>query len=269
MNTKKTILIILLLMIAVDAGAGMTGEDVLVEYNRANEYFRRANESSQDPQNAQKLYEKAILSYEKAISEGGIENPKLYYNLANSYLLSNNIAKAILNYRRAEKLDPSDANIQKNLAFARSGRVDKVKVRTEKRVLQTLFFWHYDLSAKTRFIISCLSFAVLALCLTAMLWFGRFAWGKVVTTIMAVVLICCFSSVLVETMQSSKNIPGVITAQEVIARQGDSDNYPQSFKDPLHAGTEFELIESRTGWMHIRLSDDSDAWIPDTSAELI
>lgn len=104
---------------------------------------------------------------------------------------------------------------------------------------------------------------------TIMLWFGRFAWGKVVTTVMAIVLICCFSSVLIETIQSSKNIPGVIMAEQVIARQGDSDNYPQSFKYPLHAGTEFELIESRTGWLHIRLSDNSDAWIPNTSADLI
>jgi tetratricopeptide (TPR) repeat protein len=269
MNTKKNILIILLLIMAVDAGARLTGDDIFAEYNRANESFRKANESSHDPQNAQKLYEKAILSYEKIINEGRIHNPKLYYDLANSYLLSNNIAKAILNYRRAEKLDPSDANIQKNLAFARSSRIDKVKLQTEKRVLRTLFFWHYDFSIKTRFVISCLSFGIVALCLTAMLWFGRFAWGKVVTTIMAIVLICCFSSVITETIQSSKNIPGVITTEQVIARQGDSDNYPQSFKYPLHAGTEFELIESRTGWLHIRLSDNSDAWIPDTSADLI
>ncbi|MBN1457308.1 MAG: tetratricopeptide repeat protein [Sedimentisphaerales bacterium] len=269
MNAKKNILIILLLIMAVDAGARLTGDDFFAEYNRANESFRRANESSGDPQEAQKLYEKAILSYEKIINEGRIQNSKLYYNLANSYLLSNNIAKAILNYRRAEKLDPSDANIQKNLAFARSRRIDKVKLQTEKRVLHTLFFWHYDFSIKTRFIISSVSFAIVALCLTAMLWFGRFAWGKVITTIITIMLICCFSSVLIETIQSSKNIPGVIIAEEVIARQGDSDNYPQSFKDPLHAGTEFELIESRTGWLHIRLADNSDAWIPNTSADLI
>jgi hypothetical protein len=54
-----------------------------------------------------------------------------------------------------------------------------------------------------------------------------------------------------------------------MARQGDAASYPPSFKDPLHSGTEFILIEKRTGWFHIKLSDDSDGWIPETSAEII
>ena len=45
--------------------------------------------------------------------------------------------------------------------------------------------------------------------------------------------------------------------------------YPASFKDPLHAGTEFDLLEQRPGWFHITLSDDNEGWIPDNSAEII
>ena len=58
-------------------------------------------------------------------------------------------------------------------------------------------------------------------------------------------------------------------AEEVVARQGDGKNYSPSFKDPLHAGTEFDVIETRPGWIHIKLFDDSDGWIPDKSAEMI
>jgi SH3-like domain-containing protein len=56
---------------------------------------------------------------------------------------------------------------------------------------------------------------------------------------------------------------------EVIAYQGDGQNYPPSFKAPLNAGTEFELIERRPGWFHIKLADGSEGWISQTSAELI
>jgi len=67
----------------------------------------------------------------------------------------------------------------------------------------------------------------------------------------------------------ANRICGVITARQIVARQGDGQNYPASFKEPLHAGTEFDLLERRVGWLHIKLSDDSDTWIPDNSAELI
>jgi len=46
-------------------------------------------------------------------------------------------------------------------------------------------------------------------------------------------------------------------------------NYPPSFKEPLHEGTEFNLLEKRSGWFHIKLFDGSEGWIPDDSAETI
>jgi hypothetical protein len=84
-----------------------------------------------------------------------------------------------------------------------------------------------------------------------------------------VLTICFLTSLIVESGLQAHRTGGVITIKEVIARQGDSQNYPQSFKDPLHEGTEFYLLEHRPGWLHIKLFDDSDGWIPDNAAELI
>jgi hypothetical protein len=198
-----------------------------------------------------------------------VHNAKLYYNLANAYLLKEDVGRAILNYRRAAALDGSDLNIQKNLTFARSQRIDKVDVATQKRVLETLFFWHYDFSLRTKFLLACLSFAALCLALTGAVWLGR---GPVTTTgaVLAGVLLLCFlTSLGIETHRQANTRSGVITTQQIVARQGDGPNYPPSFKDPLHAGTEFELLEHRPGWLHIRLSDGTDAWIPDDTAGLV
>ena len=76
-------------------------------------------------------------------------------------------------------------------------------------------------------------------------------------------------SVAVDVHRNSTNNHGVITAESVIARQGDSENYPTSFTDPLHAGTEFDILESRGQWLHIRLANAAQAWIPANSAETI
>lgn len=247
----------------------LSAERIYSLFNQANEAFRRANSITNDPGQAARLYETAILCYEKIINDGGIKNPKLYYNLGNAYFLKEDIGRAILNYRRAGRLDKSDANIQKNLSFARSRRIDKVGLQTEKRVLQTLFFWHYDFSIKTKFVLSCVFFAILCISLTIILWFGRNAPATTTAVICGILLACFIVSVVLDARSQKRMVCGVITAEEVVARQGDGQNYAASFKAPLHTGTEFDLLERRAGWFHIRLFDGSEGWIPETGAELI
>jgi len=246
-------------------------KDRLIDlFDQANQAFRQANATT-DSDEAGKLYEKAILSYESIISQGRIQNAKLFYNLGNAYFLKEDIGKAILNYRRAERLDGSDRDIRKNLEFARSRRIDKITPKTQERVLETLFFWHYDFSLRTKFTLACLFFAAACICVTAIIWLGRIRRGGLTAAaVVAGVLMLCFAvSVAVESRHATAVVCGVITAQEVVARQGDGQSYPESFKDPLHSGTEFDLLEHRPGWLYIELPDDSDGWIPDNCAELI
>lgn len=245
----------------------LSREELHALLNEANAAFQQANAAG-DSDAGRQLYDKAILLYEKIIDQSGVRNAGLYYNLANAYLLKDDIGRAILNYRRAERLDRSDLNIKKNLTFARGRRVDRVETAAPKRVLETLFFWHYDLSLHTRFLLACLGFASLCLCGTAMIWRGRGLASAAVGALSAVLVLSLLVSILVEMRRQSGERFGVIVVAAVEARQGDGPNYPPSFKDFLHAGTEFDLIEQRPGWLHIRLSDDADAWVPEDAAEL-
>ncbi len=255
--------------LVVPVGAELSAEQMYSLLNQANEAFRQANSITDEASRADKLYEKAILSFEKIINEGKIENAKLYYNLGNAYFLKGDIGRAILNYRRAEKLDSADANIKKNLSFARSRRVDKVQVKTEKRILRTLFFWHYDFSMKSKFVITCILFAAVCIGLTIIIWLGRSVPAVGVTVICGILMICFLGSLVLESRDRAVKICGVITTEQVVARQGDGQNYPASFTDPLHSGLEFDVLERRGGWLHIALSDGSDGWIPENSASLI
>ena len=250
------------------AGAALTPEQRSVLFTEGNEAFRLGNAEA-DPTQRRLQYDQAILRFEKIIQAGEIQNPKLYYNLANACLLNDQIGKAILNYRRALRLDESDTDIQKNLAFARTRRIDRVAVQTEKKVLQTLFFWHYDVPLSARFFLMCLSFGLS--CVMGMVMVLRgFSSQRAVLGVLGGILVLSFlGSVLIEVTQQNQTAEGVILAEEVIARQGDGNNYPPSFKDPLHAGTEFVLLEARSSWMQIRLSDGSEGWIPSQAAESI
>ncbi|MBN1816050.1 MAG: tetratricopeptide repeat protein [Sedimentisphaerales bacterium] len=250
-------------------GATMKEQDLYSLFRQANDAFRQANNSTDDPEAAGQLYQEAILGYESIMEQGGIRNAGLFYNLANAYLLRDDIGRAILNYRRALALDPTDPEIQKNLMFARSQRVDQVQIRARKKVLQRLFFWHYDFSARSRFVVACASFACFCLALTVRIWWPGVPGTVVLSVITGILSMCMSGSVALDQYVESHFRSGVILAELVTARQGDGASYAEAFKEPLHAGSEFDLIEQRAGWWHIELADGKRAWIPDKTAELI
>ncbi len=247
----------------------MSDQDIHSTFVQANEAFRKANALTDDTAAAGKLYNKAILGYEKIITRGGVLNSKLFYNLANACLLKGDIGSAILNYRNAQVLDESDADIRKNLAFARSRRLDEIEVTTEKKVFARLFFWHYNFSMKSRFVAACIGFAVVCLAITIRMWRPAAPGTAAVCIVVAIATVCLAVSVGVDRHVRINNRCGVILADSVEARQGDGPGYPLSFKGPLHAGTEFDLLEQRPGWWHVRLANGTDAWIPDTAAQQV
>jgi len=257
-----------LILFAAPAGAETNVQKSYSDFAAAGEAFRAAN-SAENYEESQKLYTQAILGYEKIIRTEKIRNAKLYYNLANAYLLKEDIGKAILNYRRAQKLDPADVDINKNLNFARQRRIDQVAVKARKKILQTLFFWHYDFSLRTKLFTACLFFGVSCLALTSILWFGKRTALTAVFVISLVLTIAFAGSVAAQSHHEQSRLCGVVTANSVTARQGDGPNYPASFKEPLHAGTEFDVLQTRPGWLYIALADDSSGWIPASAAELL
>jgi len=250
------------------ADAKMSKDEVYLAFTQANDAFAKANQASDEAQRTQ-FYQEAIAGYNRIIEAGGIHNAKLYYNLANSYLLTDDLGRAILHYRRAQRLDSSNPDIHKNLNFARSKRTDQFAVTAEKKILERLFFWHYDFSVKTRFVIGGICFAVFCIWLVLRLWIAK--WPAVVPVCCVTVLIAVAMtlSVAIEMHAMATHHSGVILSASVIARQGDGENYPKSFNESLHAGVEFDVLEQRPDWLHVELPNGQDTWIPTRSAELI
>ena len=120
-------------------------------YDEAKDLFKQADEKAlRYPQEAQSIYSKAAMRYERIIREGGVYNGKIFYNLGNVYFRMNELGRAILNYRRAELYMPDDVNLKQNLTYAREKRRDQIEDKQETKILKTLFFWHYDLSRNIR-----------------------------------------------------------------------------------------------------------------------
>ncbi len=238
-------------------------------YSQAKDLFRQANElSASQPDQAKDLYEKSAMRYERIVREGGIQNGKLFYNLGNVYFRMKDIGRAIANYRRAEQYIPNDSNLKLNLKYAREKRLDDIEENQETKVLKTLFFWHYDLSTKTRVFAFCICFTFLWIFAGIRIFSDKsfLVWS---ITVAAALSISFAGSLVVEELYLQKDRPGVIVSDQIVARKGNSETYEPSFKDPLHSGTEFTLIEDRGGWYLIELQDSRTCWVSSKGVELV
>ncbi len=242
-------------------------------YNQGNDLFVQAvNSQISNPKEAESLYEDALLRFLQ-IAEG-IQNGKLYYNIGNIYFYLGDIGRAILNYRKAALLMPGDLNLKENLAVARAQRVDTLNEKESHRILETIFFIHYNLSASFKsfifgiaFSLSWISASILLLKekISASLFQAFFA-STIIFTALGLIFL---GSIFIDTIELKRYPGGVITADAIIARKGDGLSYSSSYLEPLHSGLEFTLINERSGWYNIELSDNTRTWIPDSAASLI
>lgn len=258
-----------ILLSAPALGTELSPEEISDLYSQAKELFRSADAlASTDAQEAMVLYKRAAMRFERIVREGGIQNGKLYYNIGNIYFRTRDIGRAILNYRRAQQYIPNDPNLQQNLDFARSRRLDRVEEKQETRILKTLFFWHYDLATRTRVFVFSFSFMLLWVFAATRIFLRKaflawcIAFAAALSVLFAVSLVSEFAH-----LEGTR--PGVVISSEVIARKGNSETYQPSFKEPLHAGTEFALLEDRGSWYHIELPDARRCWVPDDDVELV
>ncbi len=238
-------------------------------YKEARDLFRQADMAAKtSTDDARPLYKKAAMRYERLVKDGGIENGKIYYNLGNIYFRMNDIGRAILNYRKAQQYMPDDSNLKQNLAYARAKRIDRIEEKQETKVMKTLFFWHYDLSVKTRLFVFTAFFAIFWVSACVRIFFKKpFLFWLITSSAFVSILFC--GSLSAEEYFLKKQRPGVILSSETVARKGNSETYEPSFKEPLHAGTEFTLIEDRGDWYQVELTDARTCWVPSKDVELI
>jgi tetratricopeptide (TPR) repeat protein len=306
---NRSLLVLLIIFTAVLGATNLKALDkaeVWNLYREGESSFRQANELlAADPAKARDLFEKAAMHFEAIHREGGIDNGRLFYNIGNIYFRLGDTGKAILNYRRAERFIPNDVNLQQNLNYARSRCVDKIELKPQTQVSRTIFFWHYDLSGPTRSWLFAAIFGLLWVfagmyvlkrkCVptqergneavrergneagmrergneadkfTMTPWNSWLRYAIIGSALLSLLLA---GSLGIEAYEESNVRSGVILEQEVIGRKGDSTTFEPTFKEPLHTGAEFKLVEERKGWLYIELADGRRCWIPESAAGII
>jgi hypothetical protein len=262
------IVVLVAVTAAFTASTRAAEQPVSEQLSSAESAFRRAIElDASDPAAAADYYRRALLHYE-AITGAGVHNGRLYYNLGNIYFRLGDIGRAILDYRRAALYIPSDPNLEQNLRYARSRRLDRIEPQQRERVFRTLFFFHYDVPTRFRFAVFLGAF-VLAWAFGAAALFAGKHWVRTTIVVCALLAVVMLVSLAVERTAMARRPAGVVVAGQVVARKGDAETFQPSFTEPLHAGTEFNLVEKRPEWWYIELEDGARCWIPASSGELV
>lgn len=268
MNRITATLLFLLALAALRAEplSRAEAEDLFEE---GKSLFRQATAlADSDPGGARDLMQQALLRFQKLEREGEIRNGRLYYNLANIHFQLDDLGRAILNYRRAREYIPDDPRLQQNLAFARAQRADSFAEPEQRKVLKTIFFWHYDFTLRTRAWTFAVAFAACWTLLACRL-FVRSPWLTRLAVAAAVLALGMLASVAHTHLDRARSRPGVILDRTVVARLSDSHTAAPAFTEPLHAGTEFEVTEDRGAWYEVRLPDGQTCWLPAAAVELV
>lgn len=225
------------------------------------EFFQSANQVYD-----KKDYRTAIAGYQ-ALLEDNVVTPAIYYNLGNAHFRQGELGRAVLAYRRALKLAPSDREAMENLEFVRRYQTDQIKPQ------QSTFFLTFSAQLPGKIGVNSLAW------LCALLWwilFGVLALYFVLKKktrmmrlglgICLVVLILSASLLWTGLVQAGKEA-GVILSAQVDAKSGPGKDYVNLFT--IHQGLECRVEEQKGEWCLILLPNQARGWVPKASLELI
>jgi len=226
------------------------------------EAMRAGNQSYEAGQ-----YQEAIDIYESMVA-AGIQDSALFYNLGNAYFKRGDLGRAILNYRKAQFLDPRDGDIVANLTIARAQTLDRLEADDNPlaNLVELAEEW---LTLTEAAVLALILWLLISLCLIVAILSRRFRRASLWTAgVVGLFLIVGLLSMANRYYVRQTSPPAVLVAPEVdvTSGPGGADQYLVEFN--LHAGAEVQLLESRPDWRRIALpGNDFQGWVPADSVE--
>ena len=247
---KKILYILLLLVVPHFAMAQeMTGGDMPAKELGDSAY-------------SQGDYDKAVAVYEAVLAGQG-HSVELYYNLGNAYFRSNMIGKAILNYERALRLDPTDDDVKANLEYAQSRTKDEVAENYEVFLAVWLKAVVALFNVNVWAVAGVVSFIVLLLSVFVFLFSARRGIRKTMLVFAILSLfVTIFANISALHLYNKMNddTQAVVMREEVALKSTPDNSGTVLIK--IHEGRKVKIVDdTMNGWKEVELEDGTVGWL--------
>ncbi|MDE0422384.1 MAG: BatD family protein [Gammaproteobacteria bacterium] len=193
-----------------------------------------------------------------------VDAPELQVDWGNAALGAQDAGRAVLAYRRALSAAPDNGRALTNLAWVRDRLPVWVPRPAADGALDSLLFWRDRFSVPQLHVLGGAAFAIGVLLLTP--WPRRPRWlGAVAVGAFAVWIVAAGSAVLAADAADD----AVVVTDGVTLRSADSTGASPTFANPLPAGTEVGIVETRDAWVRVALADGTRGWLAASSVEAV
>ncbi len=205
------------------------------------------------------------------VEDAGYKSATLYYNLGNAWFKQGNYPRAVLDYERALRLDPSYSDARYNLEFTNSFVQDKIEPVPE--------FILKSVARKVCYVMSSDAWAVMFLILLAaalamgLLFLLRASAGRRRAGFYCGIVLLLFSAgalgfSLWQKSDSMKTDTAIVMSPVSSVKSSPSSG---SSKDlfVIHEGTKVRILDEVGSWKNISLADGRQGWITSSSLEII
>jgi tetratricopeptide (TPR) repeat protein len=248
-----------LIALAVGAVAVTLPVSALAAPNAAgcNEWFQKANAFYEAG-----AHDSALACYAK-ITDAGMKNAAVYYNMGNCYYRLTKPGMARLYYEKAAALAPGDPDIEANINFITSIIVDRqagADTRDSDLLTSALYGIHTMLPLNVQLIVVCALLFVLSIIASAMLLKRGLTrlWLAYGAVLCALVMITLGTSAAYKVYAMETKQYAIILSPSVDAKNQPSGNQTLF---TAHEGTKLQIRKTAGEWSLVSLPNGASGWV--------
>ncbi len=222
-------------------------------FSRGNDYYEKGE------------YDRAISEYEKILA-GGYESGPFYYNLAGAYFKDGRLGKAMLNYERARRIMPRDADLAANYRFALANV--KGRVKPAGGIWNSRFLRMYSGSFTVDEITwSSSGLYVMAVVLLFLAVIRPRARRYCLAGALLLFVFIVFNFLVIRHKAAGIGAEAVTVALREEALFGPFESATKFFT--LHEGMGVTVLTAKNGWYKVRRADGKVGWVRAEALEVI
>ncbi len=215
-------------------------------------YFSRANQLYENQD-----YTKALELYRQAEKE--LRNWKLFYNLGNCYYKLEDYVRAKIYFLRAQRLNPSDPDIRKNLEVVNQHFRDRVPEQKADFISRVILKIEAILSLNLLAVCLLLLVILLNGAIFLLATRGKNRWLLYGISFCLVFILISGGYLLHRQAKEKRRHIGVVVAEKAELRSG--PGFDNTILFQVHPGLKVRILNQSRDWLQVSASDRIAGWI--------